>query len=102
MVFGPTIVSFVIARREDGKARSTDDEDVEEEEEGTMARPLMMDDEMSSWFDVRSPPSESRSVGHFSKRSRSDFNAKISISLALSGRSLALRPRRRSARRRPP
>jgi hypothetical protein len=34
----------VIARREDGKARSTDDEeDVEEEEEGTMARPLMMD-----------------------------------------------------------
>jgi hypothetical protein len=32
----------VIARREeDGKARSTDDEDVEEEE-GTMARPLMM------------------------------------------------------------
>jgi len=58
---------------------------------------------MSSWFDVRSPPSESRSVGHFEKRSRSDFiNAKISISLALSGRSLALRPRRRSARRRPP
>ena len=45
MVFGPTIVSFVIARREDGKARSTDDEDVEEEEEGTMARPLMMDDD---------------------------------------------------------